>query len=190
MAYGKSFLPDSFKAQFVQKYISAIKGKEKRSEGHLEYRFPGKLRLEMISGSKFLYVTNSKKTWFYRPPFIEGEPGELRIGNKGDRILSYFFDGLKKGLKSNKLYSVMKKGKMYSLKFSKEEVKKTNVKAANLYFSGESQFINLEKLEITRNDGKVLTYQLSKIEPNVSIKNARFHFEAPKNTRTIGVKIN
>ena len=43
----KSFLPKSFKASFVQIYKSALRGKEKRRKGKIEYKYPSKLRFEM-----------------------------------------------------------------------------------------------------------------------------------------------
>ena len=101
-----SFLPDSFKSKFEQIEKSAISGKLKKSEGVLEYRYPGLIRFEFMGKNAMTYIHSQGVTYHYRPPFIEGEKGELTIykGDKGK--LGDFFDSLKKGLKENENYDV------------------------------------------------------------------------------------
>ena len=115
LSYGKkikkrySFVPGTFTAQVEQIIISTISGKEKKTYGTLDYKYPGKLRYEQVKpeNNKIIFVSNRKKSWFYKAPFSKGSPGDLMINPmKGRFSLLEFFDVLSNGLTNNKMYNV------------------------------------------------------------------------------------
>ena len=78
-----NFIPDTFKANFKQSYKSSLSGKEKVTEGHIEYFYPGRVRFEITSPDKTIFVSNPTTTWYYNAPFVDGEPGEVLIKKTG-----------------------------------------------------------------------------------------------------------
>ena len=88
----KDFIPNTFKAHFKQSYKSSLSGKEKVTKGYIEYFFPGRVRFEVTSPDKTIFVSNPQTTWYYNAPFIDGEPGEVLIKKTGKMVISKFFD--------------------------------------------------------------------------------------------------
>lgn len=177
------FLPGSFVAKFEQVYKSSLKGKKKSSAGVIEYKYPGNIRLEVKKPSDITFISNPKRTWYYRAPFIEGEPGELRVKRSKNMIVAKFFDSLKHGLKSNKLYKV--KGNVLS--FTKKTAKETGVKEATLHFqkSKEPVFGNISEIDLVFNDNKKVKLVFKKMHLDVKLHSNRFTFLVPKNTNVV-----
>ena len=88
----KDFIPNTFKAYFKQSYKSSLSGKEKITKGYIEYFYPGRVRFEVTSPDKTIFVSNPQTTWYYNAPFIDGEPGEVLIKKTGKMVISKFFD--------------------------------------------------------------------------------------------------
>jgi len=186
LCQASEFLAKSFKSNFVQEFKSGASGKIKTSSGILFYQYPGSIRLEVTDpDDSLIYVSNPRKTWYYRPPFIEGEPGELSVSPKGNTLVAKFFDSLSSGLKSNKLYSVkMKNSDLYVLSFSKAKIKEIGIKDAALKFkdSKQLQFENLEYIDLTYKDKKKVRLKFSQMVANPKFDNKTFLFEVPANT--------
>lgn len=180
----KGFLPESFTATFEQSHKSAIHAKVSKTYGSVDYKFPGNIRFETSGDDKIVFVSNKTKTWYYTSPFIEGEPGELTINPSGKNALSRFFDVLKKGLKTNKLYSVKKKELGHELSFSKKTSKEIGLQSAVIKFKEKKlTFKNITSLTLIYNDDKKVSLALSAIKLNTKMANSHFIFEAPENTK-------
>lgn len=186
-SYGKkatSFLPPTFKATFEQSFVSSLSGKTKKTTGFIEYRYPGNIKFITEIPDKITYVSNPDKTWYYTAPFFEGEPGELTIKKTGKDGLNRFFDSLKRGLVSNKLYKVIKSKDHFKLIFTKKMASDLRMKGAILKFkNNKANFLNLNSVQITYLDNKKIVMTLSKIEKNLMFKSKHFVFFPPKNTR-------
>ncbi|MCO4792883.1 MAG: outer membrane lipoprotein carrier protein LolA [Bacteriovoracaceae bacterium] len=183
-AFAKDFLPGSFKADFSQEYKTSLKGKIKKSTGQIEYKYPSQIRFEVLAPDKVVFISNKKKSWYYQAPFIEGEPGELNIRKTGKNGLSRFFDILKKGLKTNKFYTVKNKSEKSELKFVKTVAKELDIKEAQLVFkSKKREFNNIKNVELVYLDGHKIKLSFKGVKTGVPLKKERFVFKTPKNTR-------
>jgi len=179
-----SFLPNSFSAKFEQVYKSALSGKEKKSKGSLDYKYPGNIRFITKVPEEVVFVSNQTTTWYYTPPFIEGEPGELTIKESGKNVLSRFFDTLSVGLSSNRYYVVKGMERARKLKFKKNKVKEVGVKEAILRFkSNVATFKDLISVDLTYADNKKVSLKLSNLKIGAKFKKKHFTFKAPKNTK-------
>ena len=183
-ANSKTFLPNTFRADFEQVIKSTVSKKTKVTTGYLEYEYPGKFRFENLEPEldKLTFVSNSKKTWYYTPPFF-GEPGELKVSKSNS--LSKFFDSLKKGLVSNKNYKVfsLKNGKR--LEFSKKKVKDMGILSAELIFASpkSTSFDELKSIILVKTDKSRTKLNFKKIKSGLVFKKDNFTFVVPKNTR-------
>jgi outer membrane lipoprotein carrier protein len=182
------FLPNSFTANFSQEYVSSLKGKTKKGNGSVEYKFPGNIRFETTSPTHVLFITNGKKSWYYTYPFIDGEDGELTESNGQDGvgIFTKFFDSLKNGLKTNSLYKIENKNEIVIVNFTEKSSKDIGIKSADLKFSNKNQaFKDLDSIELQFLDGKKSTMKLSGISVNPIILESRFIFTPPKSNKLI-----
>ena len=178
-----NFLPRSFSASFEQVYLSSLTKKEKKSWGNLSYKFPGNIKFEVQKPKKILFISNKKKSWIYRPPFIEGEKGELTIKNTSRTGLAALLDSLQLGLTNNAYYKVNKNNKIVSLVFNIESEKKFGIKKGRLIFKTTNySFKNLVELKITYPDKRKVSFKLSKLELDKNFKKNFFTFLPPKNT--------
>lgn len=187
-AFGaESFLPNNFSSKFTQIFKSKVTGKKRQSPGSLDYSYPGKIRFAVDDPSgKSLFVSNRIKSWYYTPPFIEGEKGEVTLRKAKKLALTKFFDALKNGLKSNKLYKVVPNKDLVQIEFSKKTSKETKLKAAVLTFkSKEKTFANLKGIQLTRNNGNIVTIELNSIQTGINFSPKHFNFRIPKNTKVI-----
>ena len=155
-SYGSAFLPLKFTAKFTQEYKSVVTGKVKKGNGHFDYQFPGMLRFEMSSPTPLVFITRANQNWYYRPPFIEGERGEVRKDVPGGQTISRFFDALSEGLVDNNFYKVKRLGKQkVEINFLKASAQELGIKNAYLVFSGKKYiFTNLSHIHLNYLDGK------------------------------------
>ena len=184
LAKGKtSFLPKSFHATFVKEEKSAISQKIKKNEGELYYQYPSRIRMEAKGKRKTIYISNPFQTYLYTPPVFDDVPGELTINKSKNNPMSKFFDSLKKGLVSNKIYKVKKKGQKVFLSFTKEGEKEMKIHSAELKFLGKQEFSRLKEVQIVLDNKKKMLFRFEKIAINKELKRSLFEFDAPKNTR-------
>lgn len=178
----KNFVPKSFRAQYSEHYKSAINGRIKRSRGTIGYKYPGKLRLEILSPDRLTVVSNPQQTFYYTPPFFAEEKGELIVKKTDKTSLSYFFDILKFGLKSNIHYKVLKNKKGASLVFSDKVASKMNLSQALLVFKDVKfpHFLNLRSILITYKDKKKVTITLKGLKTKQKFAGNYFQFSMPK----------
>ncbi len=180
------FLPSSFQTHFVQKVMSEISGKIKESEGDLDYQYPGQIKFSVKKGGNSLFVSNKKKSWYYTPPFIEGEKGNVVIQNSSSLFLSKFFDSLKRGLIDNSFYSVSAgKGKVEII-FKQDIAGRIGVKKATFPSNRKVNEIKslreLKTMILTRLDDKEITLEFSTFKEDISFQKDHFVFVLPKGT--------
>lgn len=183
--YAKSpFLPETFSAKFEQVYVSSLTKKEKKSYGVLDYKFPGNIRFEVEKPNNILFISNNKTNWIYRPPFVEGEKGELTIKKSEEIGLSGLLDTLNQGLSDNPQFKIEKTGNKVRMIFNSSTVEKIGLKEGLLVFQSPSKedFNSIVEIEITYPDQKKVSFKLSQINPKVSFDSNHFTFEPPKNT--------
>ncbi len=189
-----------FKMDFVQTYQSKISKKEKQSHGELIYSYPKKIKIEMTSPDKIIFVSNGVKSWYYRSPFIEGEAGEVIIsrGNEQLNTLTVMFDALndlftqgsgglnQDALKKSKLFQGEwnDNGTVLTLTFSKEFSDKIKLKGALLRFQKNNPGLMDLTLLALQTDEKNLQgeFRVKKIE-SFSANDSQFEFVIPKNTK-------
>lgn len=182
------FLPKSFSAKFTQEYVSSLKGKVKKGNGSVDYKFPSNLRFETNNPTHVLFISNGKKSWYYTFPFIEGEDGELTesSGKDGMGVFIKFFDALNMGLASNNLYTVLKNNLLAEIIFNEKSANEIGIKRAKLNFKEKKyEFGLINSIELEFSDGKKSTMALSEIKINPTIPEETFIFKAPKNTKLI-----
>ena len=186
-ALGKeNFLPQAFRVDYDKEYNSSVGKKLKKSAGTLEYQFPGKIVMEQKTPSKAIFVSDSKKTWYYTAPFVDTEQGEVIIRPAKGVLITKILDLLQKGLNSNKLYKVEKKKKSYEVLFTenmKEEL--GGVEKLILTFNqGKDVFLNVKKMRLIFSDNKSPeNYKFSKFDTGVQYGKSHFEFKIPDNTK-------
>lgn len=184
--YG-SFLPKSFDAKFLD-----VRG-QKEIPVVIKYQFPSNIYYEVKGDAPLLYVCNAKKTWKYTPPFIEGEKGELAIGDSGQFCYSKIFDSLSKGLESNELYSVEKKGQSATFAFKEKAKKQLSLEKIEIAFNEKiSEKTGLGEAKELRlflvNKPEPVNLRLVEFEKAPKLEKDQFSFSAPKNTNVIQMK--
>ena len=176
------FLPATFSSKFEQEYISTLKGKVKKGNGTIDYKYPGQIRFETSTPTPVIFTSNGSKAWYYRAPFIEGEQGEVTemSAREGASVYIKFFDALKKGLTSNDLYEFKNNQLNFKIKASKE----LGVTKALLAFENKSQkFEDLKEIELTLSDGKTTKIRFVDLKNNVNFNPDKFNFVIPPNTK-------
>ncbi len=179
------FLPSAFSSKFEQEYISTLKGKAKKGQGSIEYKYPGQIRFETTTPSTVTYVSNGVKAWYYRAPFIEGEQGEVTESSAKEGSTTYikFFDSLKNGLVSNDYYEV-KQGEPATLTFKPNASKELGIKQSKLHFKGKAQkFEEIDTIELTFSDNKTSKLKFVELKVNSEMPAGRFNFVPPANTK-------
>jgi outer membrane lipoprotein carrier protein len=182
------FLPQSFSSKFEQTYISSLKGKEKKGQGSIEYKYPGNIRFETNSPSTVIFVSNSLKAWYYRAPFIEGEQGEVTetSAKEGSTIYIKFFDSLKNGLIANSYYDV-KKEEPVKILFKPHAQKELGIKESEITFKikGSQKFEDIDSIALVFSDGKKSTLKMVDLKTNPGFSADRFNFTPPANTKKV-----
>ncbi len=175
----------SFKINFEQSYKSKLTNKVKTSKGELKYSYPKKIRIDISNPDPIIFVSNGKKSWYYRAPFIEGEPGEVVINQGGENLnlLANFFDLLQKGLKDNDQYKVQLADTEALLTFSDSYSKKFKMKKALLVFSDTKKtFDKVQKMSLTYANDEVGEFSITSFQ-HLPFEAKVFEFDIPKNTK-------
>ncbi len=187
LSIAKSLIPESFSANFEESFISAVNGKEKKSFGKIDYRYPGHIRFQKISPDSSTFVSNPQKSWYYVPPFVKGEKGEVTIQESNKLVLTKFLDALKNGLENNKLFSHKYKKNELVLTFTKAIQKDMNLKEATLVSGSDAKKANsmkdFDKLVLLYNDGRKVNLKFSDLKEDVKFAQKHFEFDIPSDTK-------
>jgi outer membrane lipoprotein-sorting protein len=181
------FLPDSFKANYEERYLSATQNKEKKSNGVIHYQHPRKLRFEVIKPDPALFISNPQNSWYYTPPFIEGEEGQVVIQEPNKLILIKLLDVLRQGLVDNKFYKVKKENISATLFFNSPYEKEFKMDKVILHsFKKMAEVTNikdLSELDLFYQNGQKVTLGFSQFESPVTFAADHFVFKVPPKTK-------
>lgn len=187
LSFAASFLPDSFSANFEESFVSAVNGKEKKSFGKIDYRYPGHIRFEKISPDSSTFVSNPQKSWYYVPPFVKGEKGEVTIQESNKLVLTKFLDALKNGLDNNKLFTHKYNKNELVLTFTKAIQKDMNLKEATLISGSDpkkaTSIKEFERLVLVYNDGRKVNLKFVDLKEDAKFPQKHFEFDIPSNTK-------
>jgi len=184
--FAKTFIPSSFTANFEESFVSVTTGKEKKSFGKIDYKYPGHVRFEKTSPDPSMFVSNPKESWYYVPPFVAGEQGQVTVQKSSKLPLGKFLDSVKNGFEGQ---STTVKGREMSVVFKKELQKKLTLKQVTLHAIKEakdaSSLSDFEKITLVYEDGRKVDLKFIDLKENVSLSDDQFVFKVPANTKVI-----
>jgi outer membrane lipoprotein-sorting protein len=181
------FLPTSFSADYNEKFTSSATGKEKTSSGHIDFQRPGLVRFAVLKPDPSTFVSNGKTSWYYTPPFIDGEEGQVVVQKSEGMPFTLFLEALSKGTHSNAGYDVKKTGNRFVLTFKGQLRKYLQMKEAILEAEGDaSRAMDLgdfKYLLMTYSSGKKVNMQLTNFKRDVKFADDHFVFIVPPKTK-------
>ena len=188
-AFAKGFVPGSFSANFEESIISVATGKEKKSFGKIDYKFPGHIRFEIISPNPSMFISNPQKSWYYVPPFVEGEQGQVTIQKSSKLPLTKFLDSIKNGLEGSKLFTYKYSGKDLVLTFVKAVQKDLTLKEVTFHSSKDAKTVQkmseFERMTLIYNDGRKVNLKFLELKEETSFPAKHFEFTPPAKTKII-----
>jgi len=188
-AFGKGFVPSSFSANFEESIISKATGKERKSFGKVDYKFPSNIRFEVVSPEASLFVSNPLKSWYYLPPFISGEQGQVTIQKSSKLPLTKFLDSIREGVEGSKMFTPKYQGKDLILTFTKTSREETGLKEVILHGTKDAKAIQklseFEKLTLVKADGQTVNLKFIDLKEDPSFQPRHFEFTVPDKTKII-----
>lgn len=179
LSYAKGFVPASFSANYEESLRSAT-GKEKKSFGKIDYKFPGHLRFEVTSEPKSLFVVNPQKAWLFQPAFVKGEKDQVTVQRAANLPLIKFLDSVKNGIENSKLFTTKYEKNDLILTFAKTIQKEMGFEEVTLHASKDAKevkelggFENITLKHINKNKTNI---KLIDIKENVSFPAGHFEF--------------
>lgn len=189
VALAKSFVPASFSANFEESIISMANGKEKKSFGKIDYKFPGNIRFEITSPNPSTFVSNPQKSWYFVPPFIEGEQGQVTIQKSQKLPLTKFLDSIRNGLEDSKLFTTKYSGKDLILTFVKTVQKELTLKQVIFHALKEAKSVQkmgeFEKMTLIYADGRKVNLKFLELKEGTEFSAKHFEFTPPPKTKII-----
>lgn len=186
-SFSRSFMPASFSANFEESFVSVATGKEKKSFGKIDYRYPGQIRFEKTSPDPSLFVSNPEKSWYYVPPFVPGEQGQVTIQKSNKLPLTRFLDSIKNGIEDSKMFTHKYQGKELVLTFKKDVQKEVTLKEVTLYATKEAKEVqslnDFDKLTLVYADGRKVNLKFIDLKQDVNLPPNHFNFVVPPKTK-------
>ncbi|HXH75678.1 MAG TPA: outer membrane lipoprotein carrier protein LolA [Bacteriovoracaceae bacterium] len=183
----KSFMPNSFSANFEESFQSMATGKEKKSYGKIDYKYPGNIRFEKKDPDPSTFVSNPQKSWYYVPPFVAGEDGQVTIQKSSKLPLTKFLDSIKNGIEGSKMFTAEYKGKELVLTFKKEMQKEMALKQVVLQGSKDAKEVKgldeFEKLTLVYADGRKVNLKFIELKQDAEFAAGHFNFVVPGKTK-------
>lgn len=189
LTFAKSFVPSSFSANFEESIVSMATGKEKKSYGKIDYQFPGHIRFEIVSPNASTFVSNPQKSWYFVPPFIEGELGQVTIQKSQKLPLTKFLDSIRNGLEGSKLFTYKYSGKDLTLTFVKTVQKELTLKEVTFHATKEAKSVEkmseFEKMTLIYADGRKVNLKFLELKEETTFPAKHFEFTPPPKTKII-----
>ena len=164
-------------------------GKEKKSFGKIDYKFPGNIRFEITSPNASTFVSNPQKSWYYVPPFVEGEQGQVTIQKSTKLPLTKFLDSIRNGLDGSKLFTYKYEGKNLVLTFVKTVQKELTLKEVTFHAVKEAKLVEkmseFEKMTLVYADGRKVNLKFLELKEETSFPAKHFEFTPPAKTKVI-----
>lgn len=189
ITFANGIVPAAFSTNFEESITSVATGKEKKSFGKIDYKFPGHIRYEVTSPeeSASIFVTNNKTSWYYRPPFVKGEQGEVTIQKATNLPLTKFLDSMKSGFENSKHMTHKYDGNKLVLSFSKEAQKDTHLKEVVMEAPKPAKDVKslkeFEKITLVYDDGRKVNLKFVDFQENADFKPGHFEFKVPEKTK-------
>lgn len=188
LSFAKAFVPNSFSANF-EETVKSVTGKEKKTYGKVEYKFPGHLRFEVTQPEKSLFVVNPKKTWFYQPAFVKGEKDQVTTQKSANLPLIKFLDSVKNGLEGSKLFTTKYEKNSVVLTFVKTIQKEMGVEGVTLNASGDAKAVkelkDFDSITLNRGKNSKSTIKLLDLKEDATFPPGNFEFTPSANTKVI-----
>jgi outer membrane lipoprotein-sorting protein len=189
LSFAKSFVPGSFSANFEESIISMATGKEKKSFGKIDYKFPGHIRFEITSPNPSTFVSNPQKSWYFVPPFIDGEQGQVTIQKSQKLPLTKFLDSIRNGIEGSKLFTYKYSGKDLTLTFVKTVQKELTLKEVTFHAMIEAKSVQkmseFEKMTLIYADGRKVNLKFLELKEETTFPAKHFEFTPPPKTKII-----
>lgn len=186
--YSRGFFPTKFKVEIEQVFVSKVSGRKKVSPGTIYYRFPQSINFNISGESPIQFISNPQRSWFYRPPFIEGEQGQVTIKDTPKFGLLKIFDSLTKDLSKDNPHFTIKKIKDGIVTLAlKDDVKKDiDIEAVELKVKEgikRLQFVEqMESMVLVKKSQNRVNIVFKKFEELKKFDKDYFIFNVPKNT--------
>lgn len=189
LSFAKDFVPGSFSANFEESIVSMATGKEKKSFGKIDYMFPGHIRFEITSPNPSSFVSNPKKSWYYVPPFVDGEQGQVTIQKSNKLPLTKFLDSIRNGIEGSKLFTYKYSGNDLVLTFVKTVQKELTLKEVSFHAAKDAKSVQkmseFEKLTLIYADGRKVNLKFQDFKEDPSFPAKHFEFAPPAKTKII-----
>ena len=182
----KQFLPSKFRIEFVKELKSILK-KKKMSKGVISYQYPGKIRIEQSEPFHTMYISNGEQAWLYSAPFdSEKEKGEVTLLNPRQMQLAKVFEQLRRGLKSNSVYEVTKKDRLFTLNFNEKSKQKYRVDFVQIQM-GSARATRFDQVEVLtiKTQNATEKYKIAEVDLAPSFPSAHFNFRVTKGMKVM-----
>lgn len=189
LALADDFLPATFSTGYEETFKSATTGKEKKSFGKIDYKYPRHIRFQVVTeDNPSTFVANPRTSWYYTPPFIEGEEGQVVVQRSEDLVITKFLDSLKNGAKSNKAYQVQFDKNKLTLVFSPElkkdlQLNKVILGTKDKLASEAKSLKEFIELELFHTNGRVVKMVFLEFKAGVDFSANHFEFKVPPKTK-------
>ncbi|MDA8794092.1 outer-membrane lipoprotein carrier protein LolA [Bacteriovoracaceae bacterium] len=186
--FSRGFLPNKFKVEIEQVFVSKVSNRKKVSPGMIYYQFPQSINFKINGNSPIQFISNAQRSWFYRPPFIEGEQGQVTIKDTPKFGLLKIFDSLTKDLsKKNPHFSIKKiKDGIVTLELKENVKKDIDIESVELKVKKgikRLQFVEqMESMILVKKSKNRVNIVFKKFEEVKKFKKDYFIFKVPKNT--------
>lgn len=186
--FAKGFVPNSFSANYEETMVSAT-GKEKKSFGKIDYKFPGQLRFEVTSPVQSLFVVNPKKTWLYQPAFVKGEKDQVTIQKSANLPIIKFLDSVKDGVEGSKIFTAKYVKNDLVLTFVKTIQKEMRLEGVTLHANKDAKEVKelkgFESFTLNHLNKTKSKIKLIDLKEDVSFPPGNFEFKPSANTKVI-----
>jgi outer membrane lipoprotein carrier protein len=187
--HAANLVPNSFSTTFEETTKSLVSGKDKKSYGKIDYKFPGQIRYEVTSPNPTTFVTNGKKSWYYTPPFVEGEQGEVKIMTSSHLPFARFLDSLNGGLEKSKHFTYHYKGNDLILTFNKSSQKDTGLVEVQLHATKDARTVEKIKefdfITLVRTDKQTVNLKFVEFKEDANFPSGHFEFAIPPKTKIV-----
>src|SRR5690606_27983396 len=166
-----------------------VTGKEKKSYGKIDYKYPGSLRFEVTSPIPTLFVVNPKKSWLYQPSHVKGEKDQVTVQKSTNLPLIKFLDSVKNGVEGSKLFTTKYSKNDLVLTFVKTIQKEMGFIEVTLHSEKEAKSVKelkgFEKITLKHLNGTKTNIKLIELKEDVVFPPGNFEFKPSANMKVI-----
>lgn len=172
---------NTLSADFSQKNTNTLLSQTKESSGRIFIKLPSKIRWETQKPDSSLLVSDGSHYWFYTPPFMEGERGQV-IQKDAGQVQSQLANTLLAGHFSDAPVTIQTKNATTFILTPKKGSAGT-VKKATLEVDAKKK--QVRKITLDHEGGNRTEIELSRLELAQQMRDDFFEFKAPPNTDMI-----